>query len=116
MVEAAPSRAVAGSPRRAPSRRERSAISPSGKTTHHRRNARGRTSDPGGVATDGVFPITCQMDANGNQGIDAAARWMWYQPPGFTTEQAFTNNASNATKTYLIFRVKAADIPIEPVK
>lgn len=79
-------------------------------------NARGRASDTGGQPTDGVFPITCQKDANGNQGIDADAHWMWYQPPGFTTEEAFTNNASNATKTYLIFRVKAADIPIEPVK
>jgi hypothetical protein len=41
---------------------------------------------------------------------------MWYQPPGFTTEESFTNNSGNATKTYLIFRVKAADIPVEPVK
>jgi hypothetical protein len=79
-------------------------------------NSRGRTYDPGGLPTDGVFPITCQKDANGNQGIDADAHWMWYQPPGFTTEEAFTNNSGNATKTYLIFRVKAADIPVEPVK
>ena len=79
-------------------------------------NSRGRTSDTGGLPADGVFPITCQKDANGNQGIDPDAHWMWYQPPGFTTEQAFTNNSGNATKTYLIFRVKAADIPVEPVK
>jgi hypothetical protein len=37
-------------------------------------------------------------------------------PPGFTTERAFTDNSSNATKSYLIFRVKAADIPVDPVK
>lgn len=79
-------------------------------------NSRGRSSDTGGLPADGVFPITCQKDATGNQGIEPGARWMWYQPPGFTTEQAFTNNASNATKTYLVFRVKAADIPVEPVK
>jgi hypothetical protein len=79
-------------------------------------NARGRASDTGGGPTDGVFPITCQKDASGAQGIDPAAHWMWYQPPGFTTEQAFTDNTSNATNTYLVFRVKAADIPVEPVK
>jgi hypothetical protein len=79
-------------------------------------NARGRASDPGGTTTDGVFPITCQKDSSGNQGIDPDAHWMWYQPPGFTTERAFTDNSSNATKSYLIFRVKAADIPVDPVK
>lgn len=78
-------------------------------------NARGRTTDTGGLATDGVFPITCQKNADGTPGIDPQARWMWYQPPGFTTARAFTDNAGNATKTYLIFRVKAADIPVAPV-
>lgn len=78
-------------------------------------NSRGRKSDQGGLPTDGVFPITCQKDQNGNQGIDPDAHWMWYQPAGFTVEQAFTNNVGNATKTYLIFRVKAADIPTLPV-
>jgi hypothetical protein len=78
-------------------------------------NARGRTYDQGGLPTDGVFPITCQKNADGTPGIDPQARWMWYQPPGFTTEQAFTDNSGNATKTYLIFRVKSADIPVAPV-
>ena len=78
-------------------------------------NARSRTTDPGGLPTDGVFPISCQKNTDGTPGIDGQARWMWYQPAGFTTEQAFTNNAANATKTYLIFRVKAADIPVAPV-
>jgi hypothetical protein len=78
-------------------------------------NARGRTTDPGGLASDGVFPITCQVDANGTPGIDPDAHWMWYQPPGFSTEQSFTDNSGNATKTYLIFRVRAKDIPITPV-
>lgn len=75
-------------------------------------NAHGRAGDPGG---DGVFPITCQKDSSGQQGIDPQARWMWYQPPGFTSDRAFSDNADNATKTYLIFRVKSADIPTPPV-
>jgi hypothetical protein len=78
-------------------------------------NSRGRKSDQGGAPGDGVFPITCQKDENGNQGVDPDAHWMWYQPPGFSTEESFTNNSNNATKTYLIFRVRAADIPIAPV-
>jgi hypothetical protein len=78
-------------------------------------NSRGRATDTGGAPSDGVFPITCQKNTDGTAGIDAEAHWMWYQPPGFTTDEAFTNNASNATQTYLIFRVKSADIPTAPV-
>ena len=75
-------------------------------------NAHGRSGEPGG---DGVFPITCQKDPSGQPGIDPQARWMWYQPPGVTTDRAFSDNTDNATKTYLIFRVKSADIPASPV-
>lgn len=79
-------------------------------------NARNRPSDPGGLPTDGVFPIACQKNDDGTAGIDSVARWMWYQPPGYTAERAFSDNQENGTQTYLIFRVKAVDIPLPPVR
>jgi hypothetical protein len=60
--------------------------------------------------------FNCPVVTPGATCTSPIAHWMWYQPPGFTTEQAFTDNTSNATNTYLVFRVKAADIPVEPVK
>ena len=58
----------------------------------------------------GEFPIACQKDANGVRGIDAAARWMWYQPPGVSTP--FQASGQNNTRSFLIFRLKSDAVPI----
>ena len=56
----------------------------------------------------GTFPITCQMDVNG-YGIDAQARWMWYNwDPANVTNPFFGKSGSSTTnpwKDFLIFRI-----------
>lgn len=51
------------------------------------------------------FPVTCQMDANG-YGINAQARWMWYNPDPATINNPF--RARN-TKKFLIFRLPLSE-------
>ncbi len=58
----------------------------------------------------GSFPIVCQKDGAGKQGVDAAAHWMWYAPPGVT--DPFHASGTNNTRAFLIFRLKSADVPI----
>jgi hypothetical protein len=60
--------------------------------------------DPGGD-----FPIVCQVDDAGVQGIDAVAKWMWFDPEDGSSP--FVGNDNNRTKTFLLFRLAAADIP-----
>ncbi len=59
-------------------------------------------------AAGGNFQIACQVDATGKKGIDAAAKWMWYQPPGNTAP--FT---TRPTRDFLIFRLKSNVVPIQ---
>ena len=61
--------------------------------------------DPGGA-----FPIVCQVDENGVRGIDAQARWMWFDP--LDDQSPFVGNDDNRTKTFLIFRLPAAALSI----
>lgn len=58
--------------------------------------------------TSATFPVVCQKDAQGNQGIDANARWMWYTPDG---RDAFKERG---TRSYLIFRLATKDLPPPP--
>lgn len=53
----------------------------------------------------GSFPITCQKDEQGNQGINESARWMWYTPD---SRDAFT---ARNTRSYLIFRLPTTALP-----
>lgn len=53
----------------------------------------------------GDFPIVCQLDDEGTQGIDAEARWMWFDPED--GRSAFVGNAENRTQAFLIFRLPA---------
>jgi hypothetical protein len=69
----------------------------------------GETNDDPG----GTFPIVCQMDDAGVSGIDAVARWMWFDPQDGSSP--FFGNANNRTKTFLIFRLPADALPV-PVK
>ena len=64
--------------------------------------------DPGGD-----FPIVCQKDDAGVSGIDAVARWMWFDPQD--GQSPFVGNDDNRTKTFLLFRLPAAALP-SPVK
>ena len=64
-------------------------------------------------SASGDFPIVCQRDAQGRQGIDAVARWMWFDPQDGTTP--FRGNDKNRTRTFLIFRLSAKSLP-PPVK
>ncbi len=64
--------------------------------------------DPGGD-----FPIVCQKDDAGVSGIDAVARWMWFDPQD--GQSPFVGNVDNRTKTFLIFRLPADALP-SPVK
>lgn len=59
----------------------------------------------------GNFPIACRPTTT-TPGIEGAARWMWYAPPGFTSDRAFRDNNGNATHTYLVFRVLASNVPV----
>jgi hypothetical protein len=61
-------------------------------------------------SASGTFPLVCQQDANGVGGIDAAARWMWYRPPGVV--DPFRASGTNNTRTFLLFRLRSEDVPI----
>lgn len=62
----------------------------------------------------GDFPIVCQRDDAGVQGIDAVAKWMWFDPQD--GQSPFVGNAGNRTKTFLVFRLPASALPPPPVK
>lgn len=62
--------------------------------------------EPNDGAT-GDFPLVCPA-ANG--GIDAAARWMWFNPGGVANP--FRSTGSNTFRAYLIFRLATIDIPV----
>ena len=51
------------------------------------------------------------MRRSSSHGIDAAARWMWYDP-GDGLGDAFHSNGSNRFKAFLIFRLSADDIDV----
>lgn len=70
----------------------------------------GESNDDAG----GNFPIVCQIDDAGVTGIDANAKWMWFDPEDGQT--AFVGNDNNRTKTFLIFRLPASAIPPVVVK
>ncbi len=53
----------------------------------------------------GDFPIVCQVDDTGAQGIDAEARWMWFDPED--GKSPFVGNDDNRTQSFLIFRLPA---------
>jgi len=57
----------------------------------------------------GNFPIVCQKDDKGVAGIDAVARWMWFDP--LDGKSPFVGNENNRTKTFLIFRLPASALP-----
>ncbi|HEX7667183.1 MAG TPA: hypothetical protein VF407_21780 [Polyangiaceae bacterium] len=72
------------------------------------------TTDMRGSGHD--FPPTCGEPSwkdPDNGGIDPAAKWMWYQPPGGTGD-AFQATGSNTTRTFLIFRLPAKAVPGAP--
>lgn len=62
----------------------------------------------------GDFPIVCQIDDAGVSGIDAVARWMWFDPQD--GKSPFVGNDGNRTKTFLVFRLPADALPPPPVK
>jgi hypothetical protein len=62
----------------------------------------------------GDFPIVCQKDDAGVSGIDAVARWMWFDPQD--GQSPFVGNVNNRTKTFLLFRLPASALPPPPVK
>lgn len=57
----------------------------------------------------GTFPITCQPTTT-TEGIDSAARWMWYDPVDGQGGDAFHSTGTNRFKAFLIFRLGVADI------
>ncbi|MBK8218890.1 MAG: hypothetical protein IPK71_34605 [Myxococcales bacterium] len=63
-------------------------------------------------ASDGVFPIVCQKDAMGKDGVDAKARWMWYSPDA--SDPFRYVGPGNSTRTFLIFRLPAKALPDPP--
>lgn len=65
-------------------------------------------------SSDGNFPIVCQVDDAGVSGIDAVAKWMWFDPQD--GQSPFLGNDDNRTKTFLIFRLPASAIPPVVVK
>jgi hypothetical protein len=70
----------------------------------------GEANDP---APGGSFPPTCVTGAMPAAGtIDPASHWMWYQPGGVA--DAFHSTGTNTFRAYLIFRLKAQDIPPPP--
>ena len=62
--------------------------------------------EPNDVAT-GDFPVVCPASSGG---IDATARWMWFNPGGVANP--FRSTGSNTFRAYLIFRLATVDIPI----
>lgn len=59
-------------------------------------------------SASGDFPLVCQQDDAGVAGIDAAARWMWFDPGDGASP--FVGNADNRTQSFLIFRLPASAI------
>jgi len=59
----------------------------------------------------GTFPIVCQKDASGTQGVDAQAHWMWYLAPG-QSDAFHAGSGANPTRAFLIFRLKSESVPI----
>ena len=59
------------------------------------------------AAAGGTFPPTCVDQPNG---IDHAARWMWFNPGGVA--DPFRSTGQNTFRAYLIFRLPAVEIPI----
>lgn len=62
------------------------------------------------------FPPTCGEPSwkdPDNGGIDPAARWMWYAPPGSSAD-AFEATGTNDTRTFLIFRLPAKAVQGPP--
>jgi hypothetical protein len=55
----------------------------------------------------GDFPLVCPASMGG---IDASARWMWYQPGGVANP--FRSTGTNTFRAYLIFRLPTVEIPI----
>lgn len=55
----------------------------------------------------GDFPLVCPAASGG---IDAAARWMWFNPGGVANP--FRSTGSNTFRAYLIFRLATVDIPV----
>ncbi len=65
------------------------------------------------AAPGGTFPPTCPTGTVPMPGtIDTASHWMWYQPGGIA--DAFHSTGTNTFRAYLIFRLKAQDIPPPP--
>lgn len=64
----------------------------------------GEANDP---VAGGDFPPTCVNQPNG---IDAAARWMWFNPGGVANP--FRSTGQNTFRAYLVFRLPAIEIPI----
>lgn len=62
----------------------------------------------------GDFPVVCTKDDAGVQGIDAVAKWMWFDP--LDSQSPFVGNTGNRTKTFLVFRLPASVLPPAPVK
>lgn len=60
----------------------------------------------------GTFPVVCEKDATGAEGVAAAARWMWYSPDG--TDPFRYVGPGNSTRTFLIFRLPARALPSPP--
>ena len=59
----------------------------------------------------GTFQLVCQKDAMGVQGVDAAARWMWYLAPG-QTDAFHAAGGTNPTRAFLVFRLASASVPV----
>lgn len=61
---------------------------------------------------EGTFRYVCSMDEAGVRGVDAEAQWMWYDPhDGLAPQGPFRAvSGQNAFRSFLIFRIAAADI------
>lgn len=61
----------------------------------------------------GEFPLACQDDVNG-YGIDADARWMWYNwdPSTVTNPFDWPGGSANLDKRFLIFRLPLRDVVV----
>jgi hypothetical protein len=58
----------------------------------------------------GDFPIVCQKDATGKEGIAPSARWMWYSPDGSNRFRYM--GSGNTTRRFLVFRLSATVVPV----
>jgi hypothetical protein len=62
------------------------------------------------------FPQVCLPSDGGPPGIDTAARWMWYAPPGVTNPFHYDSSGDeNSSRLFLIFRLPTTALP-PPVK